>query len=451
MSLPAKLAPLILVLFALFSNISQSAKPNNKTDSKKEQKNADSNSNSSLPIEEVQRFTSAITKIKNYYVKNVNDTKLFEDAIRGMLQGLDPHSNYLSEDDFNDLNTSTRGEFGGLGIEVTMDNGFVKVIAPIDGTPAYKIGMKSGDYIIKLDDKSVRGMKLKDAVKKMRGKIGSTIKLTVIRKNEKKPLIFNIVRDSIQIQSVKFELIEGKYGYIRISLFQETTSKDFIKAIKKLNKLSKNNIKGLILDLRNNPGGLLDSAIEVSDTLIHNDQKGEEELIVYTKGRQKYSEITAVATPGDILKGKPMVVLINEGSASGSEIVAGALKDNKRAILIGTKSFGKGSVQTIIPLGDKHGLKLTTALYYTPSGRSIQAKGLEPDILVENMKFTVKKVTNNKELELTEADLLGHIGRLEDTKNITTDKKSKSKILENDYQLKEALNILKAMQFMHKT
>jgi len=399
-----------------------------------------------LPIEDVQRFTTAISQIKNYYVEPVDDKALFENAIRGMLEGLDPHSAYLDEQDFKDLRATTKGEFSGLGIEVTMEDGYIKVISPIDDTPAYKVGVKAGDMIIRLDDKPVKGMTLRDAVNHMRGKRGSEIKILVVRKGEKKPLNFTIVRDIIQVKSIKSRLLEEQYGYIRVSHFQAPTAADMTSAIKKLKKQAKNKkLNGLILDLRNNPGGLLDSAIQISDAFIHNDQKGDEEMIVYTKGRLPGSEFTAYATPGDILKDLPIVVLINEGSASGSEIVAGALQDHHRAILIGTKSFGKGSVQTVLPLDGDRGIKITTALYYTPNGRSIQATGIEPDIIIENLKLPEPSEDDKLFGFLKESDLKGHLANGNDKATTKKEKEQEEKLSSTDYQLYEALNLLKGL------
>ena len=323
-----------------------------------------------VPLEEVQRFSNAIGEIKKYYVKPVDDKELFDNAIRGMLSGLDPHSSYLDEEEFKELQTSTSGEFGGLGIEVTMEDGVVKVITPLVDTPAFKAGIKSGDYIIKLGKESVQGISLKDAVNLMRGKPGSTIELTILRKGAGKPLVFDLIREVIQIKSVQSKLLAEGYGYIRLTQFQALTGKDMLSAIKQLKQQSNGKLKGLVLDLRNNPGGLLDSAIQVSDAFLGTDKSGKQEMIVYTEGRQPGSKFTALAKPNpiDAIDNAPMVVLINNGSASASEIVAGALKDNKRAIILGTKSFGKGSVQTVLPLDAKTGIKLTTALYYTPSG-----------------------------------------------------------------------------------
>lgn len=401
--------------------------------------------NQRIPLEDVQRFSTAISQIKKYYVKPTTDKQLFDNAIKGMLTGLDPHSSYLDEDAFKDLQASTSGEFGGLGIEVTQEDGVVKVITPLDDTPAYKAGIKAGDYIIKLDKKSVQGLSLRQAVKLMRGKKGSTIDITVFRKGEKKPLHFTIVRDVIAIKSVKSKLLDKDYGYIRISHFQALTARDMRNAVENLKQQAGGKLKGLVLDLRNNPGGLLDSAIQISDAFIHNDKKGTDELIVYTKGRLPSSKFTAVANPGDMLEKAPIVVLINGGSASGSEIVAGALKDNNRALLLGTKSFGKGSVQTVLPLDGKRGIKLTTALYYTPAGTSIQAKGITPDIIVDNIEIPKKQAKAFS--GFSEAELSGHLenGNKESPKKATKKVSKFKDLLYQDYQLYSALSILKGM------
>lgn len=413
---------------------------------------AEANNTQRVPMEEVQRFSNAISQIKKYYVNKTDDKTLFDNAIRGMLSGLDPHSDYLNEDDFKALQTATNGNFGGLGIEVTMEDGVVKVVTPLVDTPAFKAGVKSGDYIIKLGDQSVQGMALKDAVNIMRGKPGSTIDLTIIRKGEEKPLSFTLVREKILIKSVKSKLLDKKYGYIRLTQFQAMTSKDMIQAIKQLKQESNGKIEGLVLDLRNNPGGLLDSAIQISDAFINNDKKGEEEKIVYTEGRLPGTQFTALANPGDILDNLPIVVLINNGSASASEIVAGALKDNKRAIILGTRSFGKGSVQTVLPLDEKRGIKLTTALYYTPSGTSIQAKGITPDIIVEEVKVP-KSDGKDKFAGFSEADLQGHLLNGNGDKNNTSSQdstKDEQVLIYDDYQLYAALTILKGLAVAQK-
>ena len=403
-----------------------------------------------IPMEDVQRFSNALSQIKKYYVKPTTDKELFDNAIRGMLNGLDPHSAYLDEAAFEDLHSSTSGEFGGLGIEVTMEDGVIKVVTPLVDTPAYRAGVKAGDYIIKLGSQSVQGMSLRDAVKKMRGKVGTTINLIILRKGEKKPLSIAVVREKILIKSVKHKLLDNQYGYIQLTQFQATTGSDLNKAIAQLQQEAGGHLKGLVLDLRNNPGGLLDAAIQVSDSFINNDQKGSEEMIVYTQGRLPGTRFTALANPGDIMENAPVVVLINNGSASASEIVAGALKDNKRAIILGTQSFGKGSVQTVLPLDEKRGIKLTTALYYTPSGISIQAKGITPDIVIEEVK--VAPVEENNPLSgFNEASLNGHlIGKqpekpMKKPSDAEMNTKADKNLLHEDYQLYAALTILKGL------
>ncbi|WP_133127918.1 S41 family peptidase [Legionella nagasakiensis] len=413
----------------------------------------DNEQNQRIPMEDVRRFSNAIGQIKKYYVNPTDDKELFDNAIRGMLSGLDPHSTYLDEADFKELQTATTGEFGGLGIEVTMEEGLVKVVTPLVDTPAYKAGIKAGDYIVKLGTHPVQGMELKDAVNLMRGKAGSTIDLTILRKGENKPLNFTLVREKILIKSVKSKLLDQKYGYIRLTQFQAFTGKDMQQAIAQLKQEAGGKLKGLVLDLRNNPGGLLDSAIQVSDAFINNDQKGEEELIVYTEGRLPGSKFTAIANPGDILHNAPIVVLINNGSASASEIVAGALKDNKRAIILGTKSFGKGSVQTVLPLDNKRGIKLTTALYYTPSGTSIQAQGITPDIVIEEVSIA-KADNQDKFSGFSEADLNGHLLNGNHSEHEKSNPKKVTKEEQNliyeDYQLYAALTILKGLSVAHR-
>lgn len=402
---------------------------------------------SQVPMEDVQRFSTAIGEIKKYYVKPVDDKELFDNAIRGMLSGLDPHSAYLDEDSFKELQTSTSGEFGGLGIEVTMEDGVIKVVTPLVDTPAFKAGIKSGDYIIKLGSKSVQGINLKEAVELMRGKAGTTLDLTILRKGESKPLIFSLVREKIMIKSVKSKLFDEGYGYVRITQFQALTGQDMEKAIAQLKQQAGGHLKGLILDLRNNPGGLLDSAIQVSDAFLTNDKNGKPETIVYTQGRLPGSKFTALSTnTKDVLNHAPMVVLINNGSASASEIVAGALKDNKRALILGTQSFGKGSVQTVLPLDDKRGIKLTTALYYTPSGVSIQAKGITPDIVVEEIEIPKVAAKTDTFAGFSEADLSGHLLN-NDQQNKANKEKAKEDqaLLHEDYQLYAALTILKGL------
>ncbi len=405
--------------------------------------------NQRVPMEEVQRFSNALSLIKKYYVKETDDKVLFDNAIRGMLSSLDPHSSYLDEQDYKELQTATEGEFGGLGIEVTTEDGVIKVVTPLVDTPAFKAGIKAGDYIIKLGSKSVQGISLKDAVNMMRGKPGSPIELTVVRKGNKKVLKFTLIREKIEVKSVKSNLLDNQYGYVRLAQFQTLTSSDMEKAIIALQKESGGPLKGLILDLRNNPGGLLNSAIEISDTFLGSNKKGEKEMIVYTQGRLPGSKFTALTThEHDILNHAPMIVLINNGSASASEIVAGALKDNHRAIIVGTRSFGKGSVQTVLPLDEKRGIKLTTALYFTPSGTSIQAKGITPDIIVEEIAVPKNKdQTDISALSYSEADLSGHLANGNKTSKANPNQPSadEARLLHEDYQLYAALTLLKGL------
>jgi carboxyl-terminal processing protease len=396
-----------------------------------------------LPLDELRQFTDVYVRIKNDYVVDVDDKTLLENAIRGMLSGLDPHSSYLDAEDFKELQIGTSGEFGGLGIEVGMEDGFVKVISPIDDTPAQRAGVKAGDLIIRLDDTPVKGMSLNDAVKKMRGKKGTPIVLTIIREGEAKPLTIRIVRDTIQVRSVKQRMLEPGYGYIRITSFQSKTTAGLIDAVEKLEKENKGKLKGLILDLRNNPGGVLTGAVGVSDAFL---DKG---LIVYTEGRVQDSKLRYNASPGDIINNVPLIVLVNGGSASASEIVSGALQDHHRALIVGTKTFGKGSVQTILPLKSDAAIKLTTARYFTPSGRSIQAEGIEPDIKLKPLEVT--KVEDNGIEPLKEADLSGHLENGNgDSKTGKDSKKDTDEeaLAKKDYQLYESLNILKGMSIL---
>jgi len=416
-----------------------------------------------LPLDELRTFTEVFQKIKNDYVEQVNDKDLLENAIHGMLAGLDPHSAYLVKDAYKELQEGTTGEFGGLGIEVGMEDGFVKVIAPIDETPAARAGIQAGDLIIKLDETPVKGMSLNEAVKKMRGKPGTKIILTVIREGESKPLEIAIVRDYIQVKSVRSSFLEPGFAYLRVSHFQSRTTEDLRKATEKLKEESNNNIKGAILDLRNNPGGVLSSAVGVSDLFL---DKG---LIVYTEGRIKDSQLQFNAKPVDILDRVPIVVLVNAGSASASEIVAGALQDHKRAIIVGEKTFGKGSVQTILPMANESALKLTTARYYTPSGNSIQATGIIPDIIID--KVNVTGIAEKSAGEVKEADLNRHLdngngdaenneggdsethGAIDEEGNEVdseSDETRRVSLAASDYGLYEALNVLKGLAIAYE-
>jgi carboxyl-terminal processing protease len=364
-----------------------------------------------LPLDDLRVFAEVFSKVKSDYVEPVEDKKLINEALTGMLSGLDPHSTFMDADAYKDLQAGTQGEFGGLGIEVAMEEGLVKVVTPIEDSPAYRAGLKSGDLISKLDDTPVRGLTLNDAVKKMRGKPDTNIVLTVLRKGETKPLTFKLTRAIIKSQSVKSKYLEPGYGYVRITQFQEHTGEDLAKALTALQVQNKGPFKGFVLDLRNNPGGLLDAAVGVSAAFLPKN-----DLVVYTEGRVTDSKMRLSAVPqdyarrgkGDYLKDvpedykkTPMVVLVNAGSASASEIVAGALQDHKRATVMGIQSFGKGSVQTILPMNNGSAIKLTTARYFTPNGRSIQAKGIVPDLIVED--------GSDQSNNLHEADLAKHI------------------------------------------
>ena len=379
-------------------------------------------------------FGDVMEKTKSSYVEEVTDKKLIESAINGMLSALDPHSSYLDAKSFKYMTEQTKGKFGGLGIEVTMEAGVVKVVSPIDGNPAQKAGIKPGDYITAIDGQQVMGMTLDEAVNKMRGKLGTKVKLTIRRPNEK-PFDVTLKRDEIKIQSVKDDIKSDDVIYVRISSFNEEVDEIVAKSVAKAQKKLNNKVKGLVLDLRNNPGGLLDQAIAVSDLFL---DKGE---IVSTRSRNEEDNIKYSAKEGDILNGLPIVVMINDGSASASEIVAGALQDHKRAVILGEKSFGKGSVQTLIPLANYGAMRLTTARYYTPSGRSIQAKGIEPDIEVKPAKVEIIE----NEYERSEAELKNAL-KNDSIINDKTGKKEKNDDgLVNDYQLSRAVALVKAL------
>ncbi|MBY0268745.1 MAG: S41 family peptidase [Burkholderiales bacterium] len=368
-----------------------------------------------LPIEELRAFTEVFGRVKSDYVEPVADKKLITEAINGMLTGLDPHSAYLDQEAFKEMQVGTQGEFGGLGIEVGMEDGFVRVVSPIDDSPASRAGVKAGDLIVKLDETSVKGMTLNDAVKRMRGKPNTPIVLTIVRKGETKPIVLTLTRAVIKIQSVKYKLLEPGYAYVRVSQFQEHTGETMARAIERMFKENQGPMKGMVLDLRNDPGGLLNGAVAVSAAFLPKDA-----LVVYTDGRTEDAKMKLNASPEHYLRGRnkedflkllpkeaktvPMVVLVNGGSASASEIVAGALQDHDRAVIMGQQTFGKGSVQTILPLGNNTAIKLTTARYYTPKGRSIQAKGITPDIPLDEF------ATDRAALKLREADLTKHLG-----------------------------------------
>ena len=373
---------------------------------------ADEQNSDAIPAAKIQQFVEVFKRVKEQYVDDIDDEILFDYAIQGMVSSLDPHSSFLSKDDFNELRIGTTGKFGGLGIEITMEDGFVKIISPIDDTPASRAGLKSGDFITKIDDTLVKGLTIGEAVKLMRGKPGSQVTITVVREGEREPLIINLTREIIVAKGVKSELLEGNIGYIRLSSFQSKSTDHISTHILKLKQDSGNKLKGLLLDLRNNPGGVLGSAVGIADLFLTDGK------IVFTKGRTSNSDLEYFATSQDIIDGLPMIVMINEGSASASEIVAGALQDNNRAKILGTKSYGKASVQTIQEFSDGTALKLTTARYYTPSGRDIHTEGIEPDIMIKRERNDVQKENNPTEI---------------------------SKLLLDDNQLVEALKIIKGL------
>ncbi|MES2869245.1 MAG: S41 family peptidase [Pseudomonadota bacterium] len=390
-----------------------------------------------LPLEELRTFAEVMDRIKAAYVEPVDDKTLLENAIKGMLSNLDPHSAYLGPEDFAELQESTSGEFGGLGIEVGSEDGNIKIVSPIDDTPASKAGIQAGDFIVKINGQPTRGLSMTEAVDLMRGKIGQKITLTLVR-NGGTPFDITLTRANIQVKSVKSQLLEDGYGYIRITQFQVKTGEEVAAALSKLRRDNGNKkLKGIILDLRNNPGGVLQSAVEVVDHFI---TKG---LIVYTKGRIANSELRFSATGKDLSENVPLVVLINGGSASASEIVAGALQDQKRGVVMGTTSFGKGSVQTVLPLNNDRALKITTALYFTPNGRSIQAQGIVPDIEVSRAKITREQDTEY----YREADLQGHLGNGNGGADKPTGSSPKAKPMpqDDDFQLSQALSLLKGL------
>jgi carboxyl-terminal processing protease len=436
---------------------------------------ADKTKSTNLPIDELRTFAEVFGKIKSDYVEPIEDKKLINEALNGMLSGLDPHSTFLDKDNFKDLQQGTSGEFGGLGIEVGMEDGFVLVISPIEDTPAYNAGLKSGDLIMKLDSTAVKGLTLNEAVKLMRGKPGSSIILQVFRKGIDSPFDLKVTRAQIKTKSVKAKLVEPNYAYIRVTQFQERTGEDLAIALKKLRAENKFAFNGIILDIRNNPGGLLNSSVAVSAAFLK-----EGDLVVYTEGRAPDSKMNLTTSPENFVKNDPdknnflkdlpvdikdtpMVVLINNGSASASEIVAGALQDHKRALIVGTRSFGKGSVQSILPMMNGTAIKLTTARYFTPNGRSIQAKGIEPDVIVED---------GMENLVIREVDLNNRLSNPGDARTKSKEAKPDLKEVkdgptgdgpealrnfkptkfggEDDKQFIEALNILKGIDLYQK-
>jgi carboxyl-terminal processing protease len=404
--------------------------------------------------DDINRFTNTIILIKDFYVQPIGDKALLNDAIRGMASGLDPHSEYLDGEAYKTLLMTTSGAFGGVGIEITPEYGILKIITPLDDTPAAKAGIKASDYIVAIDGKLVSEMSLQDAVEKMRGKAGSQVVLTILRKGEKSPLTFKLQREIIHIASVKSRMLDNHFAYVRLTQFQEPTAKLMHDAILNLKSKNQGRLNGIILDLRNNPGGLLETAVQVVNNfldtkLLNNKYKN---VIVYTEGRLPEAQYSAKITGSDILNGAPIVILINGGSASASEIVAGALQDYRRALIVGTTSFGKGSVQTVIPLDKTHALKLTTALYHTPSGRVIQNVGIIPDVEIEDLK-----VVNNKSQEdmamiepIKEYQLKNHLqGAPMQNQKTASLLSNEAGLAHEDYQLFAALKILRTMYMLN--
>jgi carboxyl-terminal processing protease len=393
--------------------------------------------NNELPLKELRLFTLIFDHIRRAYVEPISDQQLLENAIKGMLGEMDPHSAYLDTSSFEQLQESTKGEFTGIGIEMGSEDGFIKIISPIDGTPAQKAGLQAGDIIVKVDQKSIQGLSVSEAAQRIRGPIGSPVEFTIIRAGIDKPLNITIVRDKIKSLSIRQRVIEDSIAYIRIAQFQSATGEDFVAAIKKLRNDTPT-LNGLIIDLRNNPGGILQSSVQVVDALIN------EGTVVYTQGRLESSNVSYSATEGDETMGLPIVVLINGGSASASEIVAGALQDHQRAVIMGTRSFGKGSVQTILPVGEKKGIKLTTARYFTPNGRSIQAQGITPDIIVEPATITVLQTAER----ISEASLGGHLKNTTNSDDAAKKISATTELLTKDNQLFEAINLLKGLAIL---
>ncbi|MDT8427889.1 MAG: S41 family peptidase [Pseudomonadales bacterium] len=396
-----------------------------------------------LPLDEVRLFTEALDAIRSAYVEEIDDKTLLTYAIQGMLAGLDPHSDYLSVEAYDSLNENTQGEFGGLGIEIADEDGYIRVITPIDDTPAKRAGVMPGDLIIAIDGKPLRELPINQAVELMRGEIGTSIVITILRENEPEPFDLELVREAIAVTSVRHHTLEPGFGYLRISQFKVNTGEELLKSLRALQE-ENDTLNGLVLDLRNNPGGVLQASVAVVDAFIS------EGKIVYTQGRFDESELDYYATRSDPSQGVPLVVLINTGSASAAEIVAGALQDHGRAVIMGTRSFGKGSVQTVMPLANDRALKLTTALYFTPDGRSIQAQGIEPDIEVDEAFVT----RQTQRRTYTEADLSGHLlnadGAPEIPRNQPRPQTSAEQVVVTDYQLNEALTLLKGWHIMDR-
>lgn len=433
---PSHFLTLILTLLLSYNSFADTS-PTKKPTKAKPNKTITTAQIPQLPLTALRQFADVLQQIRDSYVEPTTDEQLLEYAIQGMLAGLDPHSSYLSKEDFTNLQESTKGEFAGLGIEISMENGMIKVIAPIDDSPAAKAGLQAGDLIIQLDKQVVKGLSINEAIERMRGPVGTQIELTILRASEPQPLHIVVTRGIIKSRSVRSEMLEPGFGYLRIAQFQQDTGKEVHKALKKLQK--EQALKGLVLDLRNNPGGVLQAAVEVSDAFL------DKKLAVYTQGRSDNSRQDFHTQAGDLLQQAPMVVLINSGSASASEIVAGALQDYHRALIIGSRSFGKGSVQSIRPISEDKAIKLTTARYYTPKGRSIQAQGIIPDIPVPVAKVTLLNLPQRP----SEADLNKHLSNKSQKKDKKPAKsKDKTADYSDDNQLLEALRLLQGLAIL---
>lgn len=433
-----KIIPILLLSCALLGF----STPFPSTSTKTAKKSEDSLS------KDVLRFNRELQIIKTEYVKPTSEHQLLQNAMQGMANGLDPHSGFLDADDLKDLQTATTGQFSGLGLEVAMEEGLLHVVTPIDDGPAQKAGIKSGDWILRINNVPIQGLTLREAVKKMRGEKGTAIHLTLLRKGLHNPFTVDLKREIIHVRSVKGRLLEPNLAYIRISSFQESTRKDLNKLINQLQHKQKTPLKGLVLDLRNNPGGLLTAATDVANAFLDPKKMKYNQLIVYTEGQTPEANMKIAARPNDQIYKDALIVLINQGSASGAEIVAGALQDNQRAVILGTKSFGKGSVQTVIPIDDASALKLTTALYYTPAGRSIQAAGISPDITLDELKVNTLDEDPINPIYLHESELKGHLNNGDTVaKNIFEMPMTitANDLVKNDYQLFEAFNLLKGM------
>lgn len=407
-------------------------------------------STSTIPASQLQRLSNIITNIHQYYINPVTDEQLFDSAIEGMMNKLDPHSSYLDKEDLKSLKIITSGEFDGIGITVIPEFGALRVISPIDSSPAQKAGIKAGDIIIRIDNKLTKDISIAKAIAMIRGKKGTKITLYIIRKEQPKPLKLIITRDTIKVPIVRKKLLENHYGYIRIGIFYKTTHEDLVKAINQLKQESKKQLRGIILDLRDNPGGLFEPSIQIADDFLDSRKLKINKLIIYTIGYPNHKRNNYYATPGELLPKTPIVVLINSGSSSAAEIVTGALQDHDRAVILGTKSFGKGSVQTVFPIDKNSAMKITTALYYTPGGYSIQAQGITPDVVVKTLKIAKEYIKTSLFEPIYEADLLNHDKNKDANEADFLQTKNELNLMHNDFQLYQALNLVKALSALRK-